>query len=97
MEHQLISEIKLQSYLKHENIVQLYGYFDDEEKFYLLLEFCEEGELADLLKQHKRLAETEASNIVEQICRGVDFMHRHRVIHRDLKPENIIMQDVHHQ
>lgn len=29
-------------------------------------------------------------NIVQQICRGLDYMHENEIIHRDLKPENVI-------
>lgn len=33
-------------------------------------------------------------NIVQQICRALDYMHENEIIHRDLKPENIIYQSV---
>lgn len=55
MVDQFSLEIKLQTFLKHENILQLYGVFDDEENIYLILEFMEEGTLYNSLKKHKKL------------------------------------------
>ena len=40
MEDQVISEIKIQSYMNHPNVLKLYGYFDDEKNIYLILEYC---------------------------------------------------------
>lgn len=45
MEHQVILEIKLQMFLEHPNIVKLYGFFDDSENIYLMMEYMEEGTL----------------------------------------------------
>lgn len=45
MEDQLSKEIKIQSMMDHPNIVKLYGTFYDEDKVYLVLEFCGDGEL----------------------------------------------------
>lgn len=55
MINQFCLETKLQTYLKHDNILQLYGVFDDEENIYLILEFMEEGTLYSILKKKKKL------------------------------------------
>lgn len=44
-EHQLRREIEIKSYLKHKNVLQMYGYFRDKTKIYLILEYAEGGEL----------------------------------------------------
>ena len=44
-EHTLRREIEIQSHLRHENICRLYGFFWDEKKIYLILEFATGGEL----------------------------------------------------
>lgn len=48
---QMIREIKIQSFLKHVNIVNLYGCFEDSVKIYLILELAFQGNLYDLLKK----------------------------------------------
>ena len=50
-QEQILREIKIQSYLDHPNILKLYGYFDDEEKIYLILEYAAWGELYSSLKK----------------------------------------------
>ncbi len=50
-QEQILREIKIQSYLDHPNILKLYGYFDDEEKIYLILEYAAWGELYSTVKK----------------------------------------------
>jgi calcium-dependent protein kinase len=49
--NQLIREVKIQSYLDHPNIVQLYAFFSDEEHLYLILELCCGGNLYSALQK----------------------------------------------
>ena len=52
VEHQLRREIEIQSHLRHENILRMYGFFWDDKKIYLILEYAPGGELyKDLKKQ----------------------------------------------
>lgn len=48
---QMIREIKIQSFLQHVNILNLYGCFEDSVKVYLILELAFQGNLYDLLKK----------------------------------------------
>ena len=49
--HQVILEIKLQMFLDHPNIVKLYGFFDDPEHIYLVMEYMEEGTLYERMQK----------------------------------------------
>ncbi|EOD06243.1 hypothetical protein EMIHUDRAFT_125202, partial [Emiliania huxleyi CCMP1516] len=40
VEHQLRREIEIQAHLRHPNILRLYGYFYDQTRIYLILEFA---------------------------------------------------------
>lgn len=42
-EHQVRREIEIQSHLRHPNILRLYGYFHDESRVYLILEYAPKG------------------------------------------------------
>lgn len=39
MVDQLLQEVKIQNFCCHENILKLYGFFDDQEFIYLILEY----------------------------------------------------------
>ena len=58
MIEQFLLEVKIQSFCEHENILKLYGCFDDKEHIYLVLEYMEEGTLFKQLKQKKTLNES---------------------------------------
>ena len=48
------NEIKIQKNLKNENITKLIDFFESEKKVYLILEFCENGNLFDFIKKKKK-------------------------------------------
>ena len=48
---QLRREIEIQSHLIHENICRLYGFFSDDKKIYMILEFATGGEVFQELKE----------------------------------------------
>lgn len=53
-EHQVKREIEIQSHLRHPNILRMYGYFHDEARVYLILEYAPKGELySSSYKNHK--------------------------------------------
>ncbi|CAF3730814.1 unnamed protein product [Adineta steineri] len=98
MEQQVKREIEIQSNLKHPNILRLYGFFHDEQRIYLLLEYAPGGELYRRMQTEKVLRESEAAGYVYQLCNALNYLHTKRVIHRDIisivvdiKPENILI------
>ena len=51
VQHQLRREIEIQAHLRHPNILRLYGYFYDDTRVYLILEFAPRGELYKQLRK----------------------------------------------
>lgn len=79
-------EIKMQSFFDHPNILKLYGFFDDEENIYLILEYMEEGTLYSQLRKQKTLKHEDASKKLRDVLEGVKYLHEMNVAHRDIKP-----------
>ncbi|CAL5378120.1 unnamed protein product [Camellia sinensis] len=57
VEHQLRREVEIQSHLRHPNILRLYGYFYDQKRVYLILEYAAKGELYKELRKCKYFSE----------------------------------------
>ena len=57
VEHQLRREIEIQSHLRHRNILRMYGYFYDEKRVYLILEYAPKGEVYKELMKRGRFSE----------------------------------------
>lgn len=55
MANQIKNEIKIQSCLNHPNVLSFYGFFQDSEQFYLVLEYAPHGELYKKLKKQVSL------------------------------------------
>lgn len=53
---QLVSEVNILRELKHPNIVRYYDRIIDKEsaKIFIIMEFCEKGDMAQLIKKLKR-------------------------------------------
>ncbi|ETV82586.1 AUR protein kinase [Aphanomyces astaci] len=91
VEYQLRREIEIQSDLNHPNILRLFGYFYDDKRIYLIIEYAPQGELYQKLMDVGRFSEPVAATYVYQIAQGLLYMHQRHVIHRDLKPENLLL------
>ncbi|KAG9508908.1 Aurora kinase A-A, partial [Fragariocoptes setiger] len=91
VQHQLRREIEIQSHLHHKNILQLFGYFYDETRIYLVLEYAPRGEMYKKLRECKQFDETTAATYIAQIIDALELCHSRDVIHRDIKPENILI------
>ncbi|XP_032785376.2 aurora kinase isoform X1 [Daphnia magna] len=93
MEHQLRREIEIQSHLRHPNVLRMYGYFYDETRIYLILEFAANGEMYKFLKRqpHGRFSEPQTANYMAQLADALMYCHAQKVIHRDIKPENLLL------
>jgi len=91
VEHQLRREIEIQAHLRHPNILRLYGYFYDDSRVYLILEYAPGGELYKKLKEVNKFEETQAAQYIYKLADALLYCHKKAVIHRDIKPENLLL------
>lgn len=93
IEHQVRREIEIQSHLRHPNILRMYGFFHDDSRIYLILEYAPKGTLFTCLKQQPNncFSEKISSVYIESLVSALIYLHKHDVIHRDIKPENLLL------
>lgn len=63
----------------------------NESDVYLVMEFCNGGDLNDYLHRKKTLPEETIRHFLIQIGSAMDAMNRKAIVHRDLKPGNILL------
>ncbi|KAJ1297007.1 hypothetical protein BS78_01G345500 [Paspalum vaginatum] len=81
----------LSSLTGHNNLVQFYDAFEDDENVYVVMELCKGGELLDrILARGGKYSEEDAKVVIHQILSVASFCHLQGVVHRDLKPENFL-------
>ncbi|KJH73647.1 hypothetical protein UH38_00110 [Aliterella atlantica CENA595] len=84
-------EAELLYRLKHEQIPQLYAYFEENGEFYLVEDYIEGEDLSKTeLSPGKQLSEAEVIKLLQDILEVLAFVHQKNIIHRDLNPKNII-------
>lgn len=83
------------SEINHPNIMRLYDFFESPKNYYLIMQYCNKGDMETYLsKQPKNyLNETEALYFLKQIMNGFQILRKHKVMHRDFKLANIFLTD----
>ena len=84
-------EIKILKKVRHPNVIQLYEIIETESELFLIMEYCQNGELFDYIVSHQRLHEKSAVRMYQQLIAGIEYIHKSGICHRDLKPENLLL------
>ncbi|KAK9971290.1 hypothetical protein ABG768_024664 [Culter alburnus] len=90
-------EVKILKTLIFGYIVTYVDSFEDEAgHIYIVMEYCEGGDLSKLMKLQKQNDSFEEKQILDwlvQICLALQYIHRKKIIHRDIKPENVFLTE----
>jgi serine/threonine protein kinase len=88
-------ELEILRTLSHPSLVRLEEMFSDSELVYLVMEYCELGELFSFI-EYSALNAFVARRLFVQIIEGISYMHSKGIAHRDLKPQNILLDKSEH-
>lgn len=83
----------LQMVEDHPGIIKIKDVYEDPKLYYLVMEYVPGGELFDRIVEQDSYTEKEASGVIRQICRIVEYVHSKKIVHRDIKPENLLCAD----
>ncbi|XP_055982223.1 serine/threonine-protein kinase Nek3 isoform X2 [Sorex fumeus] len=86
-------EAVLLARMKHPNVVAFKESFEAEGHLYIVMEYCDGGDLMQRIKHQKGklFPEDVILNWFTQMCLGVNHIHKKRVLHRDIKSKNIFL------
>ena len=88
------SEISILKIVKHKNIISLYEILETQKKIYLIMEYCEKGELFDYIVNQKKLSENQACIFFQEIIDTIEYLNNQNISHRDIKPENLLLTEI---
>uniref|UniRef100_A0A8D0GQ73 non-specific serine/threonine protein kinase n=1 Tax=Sphenodon punctatus TaxID=8508 RepID=A0A8D0GQ73_SPHPU len=79
--------------MEHPNIVAYKESFEADGHLYIVMEYCDDGDLMQKIKHQrgKLFPEDLILHWFAQICLGVKHIHDRRVLHRDIKSKNILL------
>ena len=77
--------------LNHKNIVQYIDFIKQDNYIHIILEYIENGSLAQLLKKFGPLSEPLCVIYIKQVLQGLEYLHSQGVVHRDIKGANILI------
>ena len=77
---------------KNPYILQIFEFFNDSKNFYIVSEYCNGGELFEMILKSKSFSEKKAAAMMKQILTAVAYCHSEKIVHRDLKPDNILLE-----
>jgi serine/threonine protein kinase len=84
-------EGKVGAQLQHENLVRIYDEGESSNIRYLVMEFIEGKNVAQIINEQGPIPWPAASRLVRQVALGLEHAHLKGLIHRDVNPSNILV------
>ena len=91
-ELELKNEINILKKLDHPNILKIMEFYSSEHSYYIITDYCANGELYDQIKY--KYNENQLAVLFYQIFSGLAYLHSNNIVHRDLKLENIVISEI---
>jgi len=85
-----INEGQIIASLNHQNIITIHDIGTFEDKYYLSMEYLENGDLESRILQG--ISPDFALDLIKTIGHCLDFIHERGIVHRDIKPANILFR-----
>ncbi len=77
-------------------IVELKDFVEDDEYYYMVLEYCNGGDLMNLqaTQPNKVFSLELATKYLSQVILGLEALHKRGYLHRDIKPQNVLVKNI---
>uniref|UniRef100_A0A7S1TY37 Protein kinase domain-containing protein n=2 Tax=Phaeomonas parva TaxID=124430 RepID=A0A7S1TY37_9STRA len=94
-ERDALEEVEILKTAEHPNVVRFIEFIEEADRFIIVLENLEGGELFDRVAMVGNFVEDDARKVMKSLLDVLAYMHARDVVHRDIKPENLFLVDPH--
>jgi beta-lactam-binding protein with PASTA domain/tRNA A-37 threonylcarbamoyl transferase component Bud32 len=77
--------------LSHPNIVNIYDWGQQEDTYYIVMEYVRGTDLKALIQQRGPADPLKAMEYAAQVCSALSVAHGYGIIHRDIKSHNLVL------
>ena len=84
-------EARLAASLNHPNVVAVFDLLVENDEHWLVMEYVESRNLAELVRQHGALSDDSAAHLLGQAADALAAAHAAGIVHRDVKPSNMLV------
>ncbi|MCD4837308.1 Stk1 family PASTA domain-containing Ser/Thr kinase [Neobacillus sedimentimangrovi] len=77
--------------LAHPNIVNIYDVGEENDLYYIVMEYVDGQTLKQYIQQNSPLRVEKALEIMKELASAISHAHQNQIIHRDIKPQNILI------
>ncbi|DAA23976.1 TPA: NIMA (never in mitosis gene a)-related kinase 5 [Bos taurus] len=86
-------EVILLAKMKHPNIVTFFNSFQENNRLFIVMEYCDGGDLMKRIRRQRGVlfSEDQILSWFVQISLGLKHIHDRKVLHRDIKTQNIFL------
>ena len=87
------TETEVMHKFDHPNLLHLFEIVEQDGKYYLVLDYCNNGDMMEYIDKYGALGEDESIYFLMQIMNGFKELNRHKIMHRDFKLANIFLHN----
>jgi serine/threonine protein kinase len=74
------------------HVIPLLDFFEEEDKYYIVMELMSGGNLLERIAQIDNYTEADVRDIIDNLLQAMAHCHQHNIAYRDMNPRNILLK-----
>ena len=90
----VFEQINLLKGIDHKHICKIYDCINTTNNYFLIMDYCKEGNLDSKLKWSIKYSESQIKYLAFQLFGAIKYLNEKKLIHTDIKPTNILIDEI---